>query len=66
MEWTVFFELYGKKMKTTVKAERASDAMDAVKQKIIFHKIEPAKQEPAKNIQDDETLKNLKTLLGMD
>jgi hypothetical protein len=39
--YTVYFELYGKKMKTSIEALDKSDAMDRIRKKIIFNKIEP-------------------------
>lgn len=40
---TVYFELFGKKMKTEVFAENNTQAMNVVKNKIIFHKFEEEK-----------------------
>jgi hypothetical protein len=39
-KYTVYFELYGKKMKTEVYAKDSVDAKKVIKDKIIFHKIE--------------------------
>ena len=41
--YTVYFEIYGKKMKTTVLAKSQDDAKQQVVNKISFIKIEPAK-----------------------
>lgn len=41
--YTLWFELYGKKMKTTVDAYTEEDAIKIIKNKIIFHKIEKQK-----------------------
>ncbi|MDX1285955.1 MAG: hypothetical protein R3182_13120 [Draconibacterium sp.] len=38
--YTVWFEIFGKKMKTTVPARTEKEAKEAVRKKIIFHKIE--------------------------
>jgi hypothetical protein len=38
-DYTIYFELFGKKMKTTIRAKSRSDAMEAIKDKIVFHKI---------------------------
>jgi hypothetical protein len=38
--YTVYFELYGKKMKTSIEAVDKSDAMDRIRKKIIFNKVE--------------------------
>ena len=40
MKYEIFFELYGKKMKSTVVAKSEIEAKEAIKNKIIFHKIE--------------------------
>lgn len=37
--YTIFFELYGKKMKTTVKAKSESEAKKLIAEKIIFYKV---------------------------
>ena len=41
MKYTIYFELFGKKMKTTVDAKSIEDAKQQVRNKILFHKIEP-------------------------
>lgn len=38
--YTIFFEIYGKKMKAEVKAKNEEYAKQAIRDKIIFHKIE--------------------------
>lgn len=38
--YTVFFEIGGKKLKTKVMAENKADAIIAVQNKIIIHKVE--------------------------
>ena len=38
--YTLYFSLYGKKMKTTVSANSEQEAKQIVKDKIVFHKIE--------------------------
>lgn len=37
--YTVYFEIYGKKMKTKVLAETKKDAENQIKSKIKFHKV---------------------------
>ena len=49
----VYFELFGKKMKTEVLAKDANHAKEFVKSKIIFHKVE------------NKTLDFLKDIFGM-
>ncbi len=36
--YTVYFEIYGKKMKVKVPARSMTEAQDTVRNKIIFHK----------------------------
>lgn len=38
--YTVYFEIYGKKLKVKIKAQSESVAKEMVRQKIIFHKVE--------------------------
>ena len=40
-DFIVYFELYGKKMKATVKAFNEDGAKLIIKDKIIFHKVKP-------------------------
>ena len=44
-KYTVYFEIYGKKMKSTVFAEHELGAKQAVKNKISFHKVEKEKED---------------------
>jgi hypothetical protein len=37
--YTVYFEIYGKKMKAKILAESMTDAQAKIKDKIIFHKV---------------------------
>lgn len=39
-KFTIWFEIFGKKMKTTIEANNESEAKQALARKIIFHKIE--------------------------
>ena len=39
MTYTVFFEIFGKKMKTTVEADDENDARSKIIEDIIFHKV---------------------------
>jgi hypothetical protein len=41
--YTIYFEFYGKKMKTTIMAENEEKAKELVKSKIIFDKVEKSK-----------------------
>ena len=38
--YTIYFEIYGKKMKTTVYADNPTDAIEKFKNKINFIKVE--------------------------
>ena len=38
-KYTVFFEIYGKKLKTTVKAKSEDEAKKLIAEKIIFYKV---------------------------
>ena len=55
MKYTVYFELFGKKMKTTVEAVGENEARYAVTSKIKWHKIVP----------EDDTLNQLFDMFGM-
>ena len=39
-KYTVYFELFGKKMKTDVEAKNEEHAKEIIKSKIIIHKVE--------------------------
>mgnify|MGYP007100108938 FL=1 len=45
INFDVYFEIYGKKMKVRILAENENDAKKEVEKKIIFHKIEKPKEE---------------------
>lgn len=45
-KYTVYFELFGHKMKTTVLAKNEQAAKDFVFNKIIFHKVEFVPENP--------------------
>jgi hypothetical protein len=47
--WVVYFELFGKKMKTEVQADSFYAAQCKVKDKIIFHKTE---EKPGSELSD--------------
>lgn len=57
--FTVYFEVFGKRMKTEVLANDKEDARYLVLGKVIFHKIEENKQS------SDEVVNNLKDMFGM-
>jgi hypothetical protein len=55
-KYVVWFEAFGKKLRTTVEAENEYKAMDAVKNKIIFYKVVE---------KDSDELEQMKGILGI-
>ena len=55
-KYVVWFEAFGRKLRTTVEAENEYKAMDAVKNKIIFYKV--VEKEP-------DELEGIKDILGI-
>ena len=53
MKYTVYFETYGKRMKTTVEATTASQAAQIVRDRLRIIRVE------------DDTVEHLKNMLGM-
>lgn len=53
--YTLYFEVFGKKMKTQVMAESEEKAKEAIKNKIVFHKVEKSNDEfnKAVDLMDD-------------
>jgi hypothetical protein len=51
-KFIVYFELFGKKMKTEVFAKSERDAKKRIAEKIVFHKIEPVEETMFKNLKD--------------
>ena len=43
-QYKIYFEFFGRKMKTTITAKNESEAKQILARKIIFHKVE--KKEP--------------------
>lgn len=41
----VYFEIFGKKMKTRILAENQEKAKEEVKNRIVFHKVEKSNEE---------------------
>ena len=56
MTYTVYFEIYGKKLKTEVEAKSIEQAKYVVASKIIWHKVEPK--------EDDAIIDRLSELFG--
>ena len=55
-KYVVWFEAFGRKLRTTVEAENEYKAMDAVKNKIIFYNV--VEKEP-------DELEGIKDILGI-
>lgn len=55
-KYVVWFEAFGRKLRTTVEAENEYKAMDAVKNKIIFYKVVE---------KDYDELEQMKGILGI-
>lgn len=62
-EYNVYFEIYGKKLKTTVVARDAQDARRVVMSRIIWDKVEEV-EKPAPPT-GDEMLNTLKNIFGI-
>ena len=52
MLYTVYFEIFGKKMKTTVQAKSEEDAKYQIMGKIIWHKVTTENMYSSKEIDD--------------
>jgi len=55
MIYTVYFEIYGKKMKAEITAESETHAKQIIRDKILFHKVR----------RKDDILNNLYSIFGM-
>ena len=56
-KYTVYFEIYGKKMKTTIIAASKERAKEVIKDNIIFHKVV--------HDSDDDIVNTLMNMFGM-
>lgn len=59
--FTIYFELFGKKMKTEVEADSIYAAQAKVKDKIIFHKYDERDVE----ISEQDLMNQLQDILGI-
>lgn len=59
MLYTVYFEIFGKKMKTTVDAKSEEDAKYMVMGKIIWHKV------TTENMHESDIVDDLMNMFGM-
>jgi hypothetical protein len=57
--YIIYFEIFGKKMKTIIEAYSKSEAKQKVKNKIIFHKIDSESNDVKNDIIDLDGLKNM-------
>jgi len=65
MKKTIYFEIFGKKMKTTVDAINNSEAEKQVRDKIIIHKIIDVKESNTNIFGSDDTFNDLKDLMDI-
>jgi hypothetical protein len=61
--WTVYFELFGKKMKTDVQADSPYAAQCKVKDKIIFHRTIESQSQTPKN--EEDVFNSIRDIFGM-
>jgi hypothetical protein len=69
-DFEISFELFGKKMRTTISATNESNAKKIILDKIIFHKIVVKNDNNSDDylndfMGNDETFKNLMDIFGM-
>lgn len=60
--YTIYFEIFGKKMKFTTLADSRNDAINILKNKINIIKIEGVNEGIGEGINDDDIFNNLKDL----
>jgi hypothetical protein len=51
-KFNVYFEIFGKKLKTEVEASSQEDAKKKIKNKIIFHKVEKTFDDNKNEVKD--------------
>jgi hypothetical protein len=59
--YTIYFELFGKKMKTTLPATSKENAKEVIRNMIIFHKITTNDSD---NKEADEILRRFKDIIN--
>lgn len=66
-KYKVYFELFGKKMRTVVEAESEWYAKDEICDSIIFHKVEliDGVNDTVNDVVNDVNVKNFADLLGI-
>lgn len=60
-EYRIYFEIYGKKLKTTIQARNETEARDKVKSKLNILKVEKIQEPPKTN---DEGVQKLWDFFG--
>lgn len=63
VKYQVYIELYGKKLRVTVDAVSANDAIKQVREQLIIHKV--GKVEKKVDIESDSTVQMLKDLFNL-
>lgn len=63
--YTIYFEIFGKKMKFTTLAESKNDAINILKNKINIIKINEGTSEGINEGTNNDMLNNLKDLFGI-
>lgn len=67
--YIIYFEIFGKKMKTTIDANSQKEAKQKVKDKIIFHKIDGVNEGVDEGVKNENIkqfdIDGLKDFLGM-
>ena len=56
MKYKIYFEAFGRKLKTTIEADSESEAMHSIRNKIEILRVEKA---------EDETVDMLRNMFGM-
>tara|TARA_R110002012_G_scaffold158774_1_gene320347 strand:- start:597 stop:818 length:222 start_codon:yes stop_codon:yes gene_type:complete len=64
--YEVMFELYGKKLKTTVIAKSGQEAKSIIMGKIIFHSVKLKGMPDTSNMDSDDMLNKFHDLFGDD
>ena len=62
--YDVYFELYGKKLRTTIIADSEAHAQEIVKNKIIFHKVSKSQIQEEKPFDSSDIFESFKDIFG--
>ena len=63
-KYKVYFEIYGKKMKTTVEAKTAEKAKELIRNKIEFNHIALEEPDEFRFMENEETIKQMRDFLN--